>query len=87
MQGLETFYLGPTNNLGSRIKVRTTGEKPRQMTFPYDAAKSTEKNHIDAAREFALKLGWHGLWYSCGTNRGCIFVRVLDIMSPDFVTF
>lgn len=55
-QAIVTKYLGPTSNLGARIKAVGGG---RTLTHSWNHARTTEENHKLAAYELAVnRLKW-----------------------------
>lgn len=77
MQYIKTRYFGPTNHRGSRIKAGGSGEGAPSIMVPYDYGIGQDDNHIAAAKAFAEKFNWSGVWYGGDDNRGCVFVRVM----------
>jgi hypothetical protein len=56
-QVIETKYLAPTNNRGSRIKASCQGGS---ITVPFDYSLNTNDRHLAAAVALAEKLEWKG---------------------------
>lgn len=55
MQAIETKFIGPTNELGSRIRARAaTG----RLLVGYNHGLNLEDNHRAAAEALRHKLGW-----------------------------
>lgn len=54
-QAIVTKFLGPTNHRGSRVKATCQGGS---VTLPWEHAWNPEKNHTNAARELAHRMGW-----------------------------
>lgn len=77
IQGIETRYLRPTNNRGSRIKA-TAWSGSVIVSFNYGL--SVSDNHRAAAQALIDKFGWEGD-YAQGANSkgdGYLFVCVSD---------
>lgn len=74
MQSIETYYLGPTDHRGSRVKARSSGGL--QITLEWDNAKNPEHNHGAAAKALIEKLKWgYRVWFGGGRkDGGYIFV-------------
>lgn len=58
MKAITTRYLGPTETRGARI--RASEGDGRSVTVPWDYSLDTEANHIAAARELCVRMGWAG---------------------------
>lgn len=54
MQAIHTYYLGPTNNRGSRIVAKAAG----RLVFPWRDELSAEANHAEAAKRYAIQYQW-----------------------------
>lgn len=66
---IHTYYLGPTNLRGSRIKAVSSGR--HAITLAWDDRQNPEDNHKMAARMLIEKLGWgHHAWFSGGATEG-----------------
>ncbi len=75
VQAIETKYLSPTNNRGSRIKAKAWGGS---VTIPYPHECSTEDAHRKAAMALVAKLQWEPeTWFQGGSadGFGYVFVR------------
>lgn len=75
-QAISTKFIGPTNTRGSRIKASA---QAGSMTFPYDHSLSASMNHAAAAKKFADKYEWNGVWVGGGgvnRNGDMVFVKV-----------
>jgi hypothetical protein len=57
MQCIKTKYLGPTNNLGARIKASCDA---KSKLFAWDYGLGIEENHLQAAEMLRDSLGWTG---------------------------
>lgn len=64
-QAITTKYIGPTNTRGSRIKASA---QCGSVTISYD--DSLRDPHTEAAKAFAVKMGWAGHWYGGGLPDG-----------------
>jgi hypothetical protein len=73
-QAIETRYLGPTNNRGSRVKA--TSGSGVSVTLSYDCALDIGENHAAACQALVDKLNWGGSWIGGGSKRGHSFVMV-----------
>lgn len=92
MVSIETKFIGPTNNHGSRYKAWVPEDighdkTPRSITLESDHTLGSEQNHYRVARALIAKLGWfhdgsrgdtYGKWYGGGTRTGYVFVCALD---------
>lgn len=81
-KSIETKYYGPGSVKSSRIRVRCAA---RTIFVPYDDSMSTDNNHILAAKQLAMQMGWTGLYYG-GENvdeDGFVFV-VSTYKQPTF---
>lgn len=76
-QAIETKFYGPTNGSGSRIRAKAWAGS---MRTHYNHALNAEQNHIAAAKAFAEKMEWDGLWIGGGRadGRGYVFVNVTN---------
>lgn len=54
-QGIVTRYHGPTDRKGSRISATCDAGR---VIVSYDHALNSFRNHREAARALAIKLGW-----------------------------
>lgn len=83
MLAIQTKFIGPTNNRGSRVKAAVMepltdsfGNKRRQLTMFWEHARDCEANHRQAALTLIKKLGWEeSAWHVGGTDDGYVFVR------------
>ena len=73
MIAIQTKYLGPTNNRGSRIKAWTCNGHSITVGYDYSLSDGAEV-HSAAAVALARKMGWSGQMISGGTNQGYVFV-------------
>lgn len=84
MWAIETKYLPPTNNKGSRVRARF-GERGHGMsvTLPCDDALNVDGNCRKAAEELRRRMvdagRWGGVHATCplimaGVRDGCVFV-------------
>jgi hypothetical protein len=80
MQAIQTRFLGPTNNRGSRYKATC---EAGTLTLESDHRLGSEENHVRVARALITKLGWfhdaargdtYGEWFYGGTPDGYTFV-------------
>lgn len=77
-----TRYHGPTNFKSGRVKAtarqRTEKFPALALTQQYEHGLSTARNHADAARRLAERLGWAGVWVAGGLpdERGNVFVNI-----------
>lgn len=75
-KAITTRYAGPTNTRGSRIIA--SAEKVR-VTMPYCHEYDDARNHLEAARMLAAKLGWHARFIGGrADNEDCVFVAYVD---------
>ena len=73
-QAISTYYIGPTNFKGSRVKA-TCEAGP--VTLHWDNALSQTNNHAKAVSTLLDKLNWNGEWQMGGIfGRGFVFVQV-----------
>ena len=76
-QSITTYFIGPTNVKGARIKARASGGT--SVTLPWDHALDIHDNHRAAASALALKNGWTGDFVAGGMADGSrVFVNVSD---------
>jgi hypothetical protein len=68
MQAIQTKYLGPTNNRGSRIKA-WCGAASKTIDYPYGL--DADLAHYTAAQELVVQLGWTGPHYGA-LHQGCL---------------
>ena len=71
MQAIETKYLGPTNNRGSRITATCNENK---ITIPYPYELSGMAVHEAAAHALCDKMGWKPSYVGGATKTGYVFV-------------
>jgi hypothetical protein len=76
-QAIETYYIGPSNVRGSRIKAKTASGI--SLTLSYDSALSIGENHAAACKALVDKLNWGGSWLGGGSKRGYYFVMVKGV--------
>jgi hypothetical protein len=75
-KAITTRYAGPTNTRGSRIIA--SAAKVR-VTMPYCHKYDDTRNHLEAARMLASKLGWHARFVGGRTDNGdCVFTSYID---------
>jgi hypothetical protein len=76
-QSITTYFIGPTNVKGSRIKARASGGS--SVTLSWDHAMNPDGNHRAAAIALANKNGWGGAYVAGGMADGArVFVNTLD---------
>jgi hypothetical protein len=76
-QSITTYFIGPTNIKGARIKARAGAGT--SVTLPWDHALDIHDNHRAAASALALKNGWTGDFVAGGMADGSrVFVNVSD---------
>jgi len=76
-QSITTYFIGPTNVKGSRIKARASGGS--SVTLSWDHALDIKGNHRAAAIALALKNDWRGTFAAGGMSDGArVFVDVSD---------
>lgn len=63
-QAIVTRYLSPSNVRNSRVKATA---RAGSIILPWDHALNTEQNHCAAAKAFAKKHNWSGVWFG-----GCL---------------
>ena len=73
MIAIETKYLGPTNNRGSRIKAYTESGLNLTIDYPHSANDGAEAHSL-AALALAKREGWTGDLIGGGTSTGYVFV-------------
>lgn len=69
MIAIQTKYVGPTNNKGSRVIAKANGNR---LTIPFNHA--SKNPHADAALALCQKLGWKGTLIEGGLDNGSVFV-------------
>lgn len=76
MQVIYTYYLGPTDTKGGRVKARIAS-KGASVTLGWDHSLSIGENHKAAAIAVAASLGWAGEWIGgdAGDNGGYVYVN------------
>ena len=77
MKAIQTKYLGPTNNRGSRIKAFDCDGN--SVTISYDSSKNSDANHRTAAVTLAEKMNWKGTISGGYVDKGMVWVFVGDI--------
>jgi hypothetical protein len=76
-QSITTYFIGPTNVKGPRIKARASGGS--SVTLSWDHALDIEGNHRAAAIALANKNDWRGTFVAGGMADGArVFVDVSD---------
>jgi len=81
MKAINTYWIGPSNVRGSRIKA-TDGKN--SITLHWDDALDVSGNHKKAAEALVLKMKWTGRWISGGIyNKGEFWV-IDSEYSPSF---
>lgn len=75
-QAITTKYLGPTNNLGSRVKATAFAGS---VTISWDDALDVDDNHLKAAEALASKYNWQGKMVGgglpCGAGNVYVFTE------------
>ena len=66
-QAIETKYFGPTNSNPGRVIAKAQAGK---LVHEWDHSLGIGKNHAEAARKLAEKLGWSGLWFGAFNAKG-----------------
>jgi hypothetical protein len=81
-QAIQTKFLSPTNSRGSRVKAFAAAGS---VTISWNHRLNPEQNHRAAAKMFANRMNWVGLWYG-GTLRSgdMVFVTVDDVSRAAF---
>ena len=72
MIAIETKYLGPTNNLGARVKAWTETGHRITVGYPHEARQGAEAHSV-AALALARRLGWTGELVAGATRTGYVF--------------
>ena len=72
MIAIQTKYLGPTNNLGGRIKAWTETGHRITIGYPHEAREGAEA-HSRAALALARRLGWTGELVAGAAGDGYVF--------------
>lgn len=82
MQAIRTYFIGPTNYRGSRVKaVAAAGS----ITLPWDHALNPLGNHRAAAKALAEQYDWPGRWTPGDIADGStIWVNLAWTGSDDF---
>ena len=70
MQAITTYYMGPTDRMGSRVKAKA---QAGAVTLSWDDALNADANHMCAAKALVSKFGWNYGQYvaghlSCGST-------------------
>ena len=73
MLAIETRYMGPTNNLGSRIKATADNGESVTVGYPHDRHEGADAHSV-AALALARKMGWDGELIAGATKDGYAFV-------------
>ena len=77
-RGAETYYLGPTDTKGGRVKARTLGGDS-SVTLPWDHALDMVENHHAALRALIAKLDWpEGNEWLVAGRRGGGYVWLME---------
>jgi hypothetical protein len=72
-QSIVTYFIGPTNVKGPRIKAKASGGS--SVTLSWDHAMDIAGNHRAAAKALAEKLDWSGEFVAGGMADGArVFV-------------
>jgi hypothetical protein len=72
-QAITTKFIGPSNTKGSRVKAKSSAGS---LTIHWNHSMNTEENHTAAARAFATKWDWKGVWFIGGLpDTGYVFVN------------
>jgi hypothetical protein len=74
-QAISTRYLGPTNHRGARIKVTA---EAGALTVSWDHSLNVDENHAKAAKAFADRWDWGGVWIGSPSpdGKGYVFVNL-----------
>lgn len=72
MIAIQTKYLGPTNNLGGRIKAWTETGHRITIGYPHEAHAGADA-HSRAALALASRLGWTGELVAGAIDTGYVF--------------
>ena len=75
-QAIETYYIGPTNSRGARVKA--VSGSGISITTSYDHALSIGEVHAAACKALVDKMNWGGSWIGGGSKRGHYFVMAGD---------
>jgi hypothetical protein len=67
---IQTYFIGPTNVRGSRIKARSMHDPKINVTLYWEHGLSAECNHDQAAFALATKMGWGGKFVKAGGADG-----------------
>jgi hypothetical protein len=77
---LKCKYLGPTNNLGTRISVQRYesgwGKDPQRIVVSWDYALETTDNYAKAVQVYLNKANWSGHWVTSTVTDGAVAVYV-----------
>jgi hypothetical protein len=79
MKAIETHYVGPTNNRGSRIVA--SDMDVNRVTVEYRSELNSDQNHQAAALALLAKLRWAGTYYGGHTKKGMAWVMPEDKLS------
>jgi hypothetical protein len=78
-KAIETRYLGPTDDHGTRI--RALSSKGHGLVLAWDYELNDEGNHVRAARALAENARWFGSWVGASTREGFLFVPVTSAVT------
>lgn len=80
MQTIQTKFIGPTNTRPDRVKASCDVSN---ITVSWDYGLNSDENHMAAADQLRVKLGWNQKCYSemvgGHTRYGMVFVFVSDL--------
>ena len=74
-QYIQTKYIGPTNTRSGRVKASAN---PGSIFVSWNHALGIEENHIAAAKAYAAKYDWKGVWSGGGGKDGYCFVQASE---------
>lgn len=77
MKAIETYYIGPTNTRGGRIKATDSDRNTVTIPYPHELPMG-EAAHRKAAEALQSKMGWPGKLVGGGTRKGWVFCFLLD---------
>lgn len=72
MRVIETYYIGPSNTRGPRVKATT--RDGNQITISWVSQWSVAENHKRAAKRLRDKMGGTGRFVGGFTKRGMVWV-------------
>lgn len=80
-KAITTKFYGPTDRLGSRIRASAAGVGNLFISLEHEL--SIDGRHALAAKELAVKYGWHGLWVAGGMpdETGNCYVNIADAIA------